>query len=785
LLLSAGRVPFGEVDELVASSTLTAALVTSRIADAIVDTVPTTGTLGSVKLKAPADRYVAELGSVLEVAIIRGAMLGALDADFEASTEDEVPIATFGRLRPSAVLLDRDREFVARSFPEAVSSFLAKDVMTRAAFDRLSAGARRRAFTVAGLTSKAMLETARSELAHAIAQGRDLRTFRRRLGERFDEAGWTRLNPSHVELVMRNGVMGAYGDGRRAQQTQPHVLAARPYWEIMGVSDARTRKTHKAAHGKIVRVDDPFWQKATPPFGHNCRCRVVSRTEKQAKASGRVVSGSSIKDLPDDGWETKNAPIAIPEATAPSPEPPPPPPPEPPLPPPPPVAAPPLPEPPLSTPTKTDAGSLLPSPERLESMSPGKARALEDLERLRINDKGHVPPSAVGMQPATPAQRKDLKFADERLDIEALARQQAIREVDISQLSIDARALNGKRIAKAVEGSAQNRIAPGSDDTPIVFDFGDGRLHVVHRGESIAADVLLQRAGYHSPLTPSTGKVYAKVVHVDDLKKIPAQEKAIWDDEFGKAIADARGQRKETRRAARGILAGDGLVSRDVSLAKKKVDDLQYEMMPQGVAAYHDWNGKTGLGYKVQGPLERGARKLAAGDSKLAHDEAEAISTLLHEEIHGTAPITMSAYRDAGRGLEEACTEALARRNTRRVLGISASDVRAGQQWPASLGQVEITFSSTGSVNYSGGGAYVRYQAEMMGELVRSGACTIDRAADVLEEVSVKVRSIATKGELYTAPLEHARGFAKHVPGLTKKKREELAKSIVSNSRLY
>jgi hypothetical protein len=72
-----------------------------------------------------------------------------------------------------------------------------------------------------------------------------------------------------------------------------------------------------------------------------------------------------------------------------------------------------------------------------------------------------------------------------------------------------------------------------------------------------------------------------------------------------------------------------------------------------------------------------------------------------------------------------------------------------------------------------------------MGELVRSGACTIDRAADVLEEVSVKVRSIATKGELYTAPLEHARGFAKHVPGLTKKKREELAKSIVSNSRLY
>ena len=135
-----------------------------------------------------------------------------------------------------------------------------------------------------------------------------LRTFSKALGARFDAAGWTRLNPSHVETVFRNGVMGAYADGRKAQMTQPAVLAARPYWQILGVDDARTRKTHGKAHTKVLPASDPFFDRAGPPFGHACRCRTISRSANDLKRLGLTPTiGAALSGLPDEGWDASGS----------------------------------------------------------------------------------------------------------------------------------------------------------------------------------------------------------------------------------------------------------------------------------------------------------------------------------------------------------------------------------------------------------------------------------------------------------------------------------------------
>jgi len=251
----------------------------------------------------------------LERRLVHVLALGAMDADWEAENDRVVKPVAF----PFADGIGADElealrlahyglaggvvDFATKPFLEAMKIFKAKNILPKRAFDRLTAEAKRRAFTAARLTNQRMLETCHAELSRALEDGRDLREFRMMLGERLELAGWSAANPSHVENVFRTNIMGAYNSGRDVQMRQPAVLAARPFWQILGVSDARTRKPHKAALGKVLRADDPFWKKAPPPFGFQCRCRKVARSAEAVKRMGlEVVSGSSLRDLPDEGW---------------------------------------------------------------------------------------------------------------------------------------------------------------------------------------------------------------------------------------------------------------------------------------------------------------------------------------------------------------------------------------------------------------------------------------------------------------------------------------------------
>lgn len=243
---------------------------------------------------------------------MHGAMLGAMDSVTERESEEEAPLPTLQQCR---LLFKAPASKVP--FGEAIQKFEERQIVSREVFDQLSAAAKQRAFTIAGLATEELLGDAHAELARQLKasdensyfnestgkwvyKGPNIREFDKFAKERLETAGWTPANPSHVETIFRTNVASAYSGGRVAEMTQPDVLAARPYWQIVAVGDSRSRPAHKRAHNTILAADNPFWRTVFPPFGYNCRCRVVSRSKRWVDAHGgptRVPVG-----LPDPGF---------------------------------------------------------------------------------------------------------------------------------------------------------------------------------------------------------------------------------------------------------------------------------------------------------------------------------------------------------------------------------------------------------------------------------------------------------------------------------------------------
>lgn len=243
----------------------------------------------------------------IERRIVHGAMSGAISSQYEFENETALPPAKFAQIHGAPILLalPPSLNFVDRPLQDAIGWFRGLGVVTRSVFDRLETAAKRRAFTVSGMLNNLMLQKTKDELESQVKEGGQLRDFQKFAKTRLETAGFTPANPSHVETVYRTNVLNAYNSGRHAQATQPHILRVRPYWQIRTVNDGppRQRASHQNVHLWVLKADDSFWSNAYPPFGFNCRCRVVTLSEPELQAKKlRVRSGGEINLLPDAGF---------------------------------------------------------------------------------------------------------------------------------------------------------------------------------------------------------------------------------------------------------------------------------------------------------------------------------------------------------------------------------------------------------------------------------------------------------------------------------------------------
>jgi SPP1 gp7 family putative phage head morphogenesis protein len=312
------RSTFGSPEDLIDRGTAALARQTERLGRALARATEghTTPRAILAAIDRAAKRYPRErLADPLEREFAHAAWLGALDSDFEARENRPVALPSFAALHAPLLLKydkSKDPAFSTRPQGEARKEFEAREPVTRDVYDAMSDAARRRAVTVANATSAEVVRSVKRELVQQVAQGADLADFKGAAVKRLEQAGWTPANPSHVENVLRTNVATAYNAGRYRQMTQPGVLKFRPYFQIMTVNDGppRQRPTHQAVHLVVLRADDPFWLHAYPPFGYQCRCRVRSLGIREGEKL--VVSGSTIRDLPDKGFTSGIAQLDVP-----------------------------------------------------------------------------------------------------------------------------------------------------------------------------------------------------------------------------------------------------------------------------------------------------------------------------------------------------------------------------------------------------------------------------------------------------------------------------------------
>lgn len=183
--------------------------------------------------------------------------------------------------------------------PEEAVKWLGKRIdMTPEAFQELNDAAKTAAFTVAGEQDKKIIEAVRGKIQTALDNGSTLEDFQKSLSD----LETTDIGTAHAETVFRNAVNQSISAGRWKQQTDPEVLKLRPYLQYRTSGDGSVRSSHAKLDGLVYRADHDFWQTHYPPNGHNCRCTVVSLSERQVKAKGLTVQDESPDVAPDDGF---------------------------------------------------------------------------------------------------------------------------------------------------------------------------------------------------------------------------------------------------------------------------------------------------------------------------------------------------------------------------------------------------------------------------------------------------------------------------------------------------
>lgn len=141
-----------------------------------------------------------------------------------------------------------------------------------------------RAFAVAGVLRLDVLQTIRTEVQRAVAEGLDLNTFRERLRPLLVAKGFwgkleitdpetgelrtTRFNNQRLALIFDVNMRQSHAAGRWARGmrgTLPLIL-----YRTMG--DERVRVSHQAWDWICLPREHPWWDTHTPPNGWRCRC---------------------------------------------------------------------------------------------------------------------------------------------------------------------------------------------------------------------------------------------------------------------------------------------------------------------------------------------------------------------------------------------------------------------------------------------------------------------------------------------------------------------------------
>lgn len=177
-------------------------------------------------------------------------------------------------------------------------------------WEELWQDAQAQAFTVAKATRLDILQDIRDAVEKALQDGKTLAWFEKELTPVLHAKGWwgrqevtnevtgevdlVQLgSPWRLKTIYRTNIQTAYQAGRFQEQLEN--ADDRPYWQYIAILDGKTRPSHRAMNGKVLRYDDPFWGAFYPPNGWGCRCRVKALSGSNLQRRGLVAESSAGK----------------------------------------------------------------------------------------------------------------------------------------------------------------------------------------------------------------------------------------------------------------------------------------------------------------------------------------------------------------------------------------------------------------------------------------------------------------------------------------------------------
>ncbi|MFA5187078.1 MAG: phage minor head protein [Patescibacteria group bacterium] len=184
------------------------------------------------------------------------------------------------------------------SFEEAMDYFRRKLNIPTEQWDTLMRDQQVRAFSVAGVTSDAILADLRREIDRAIAEGLTIDSFRATLADVVKKTGWD-VGAAGVgyraRIIFNTNLANAYSAGRWVQQTSPAVRAVRPFLRYIPSVSKDPRPEHMAFYNLVLPSDDPFWATHYPPNGFGCKCGVQNLSGRELDALQERFAGTEYE----------------------------------------------------------------------------------------------------------------------------------------------------------------------------------------------------------------------------------------------------------------------------------------------------------------------------------------------------------------------------------------------------------------------------------------------------------------------------------------------------------
>lgn len=189
-------------------------------------------------------------------------------------------------------------------FQEAQSYFLNKKPLPAESWDSLWQEAHDMGFMVAGATNGAILRDLHTAVKKAITQGTTLEQFRKDFDEAVAKNGWE-YNGSRnwrTQVIYDTNMRQAYNAGREAQMADPDLRKMRPYGLYKHGGSKLPRPEHLAWTGKVVPLDDPWWDTHSPANGWGCSCKKFMLNKSDVEKRGLNITQGS--DMPFNGTYT-------------------------------------------------------------------------------------------------------------------------------------------------------------------------------------------------------------------------------------------------------------------------------------------------------------------------------------------------------------------------------------------------------------------------------------------------------------------------------------------------